>query len=469
MRTGCPRRLGAHNRQNPYQGHAIPVLSLPSVPSVPSVSTRMRSFKAQVSRRRPVAGMVATALIFGSVFGAAQAPVVRAETSPTHVNPAVTSMSHAALTKGLSSDTAGADATTAAAPTVVGYGAGTTGGTGGKVYSVSNWSQLKTALQASGPRIVRLTGSADFNGGGERITVSNGNLTIDGSGWSGTLRRYSIVIEGSNVIITQLRLRPSDKIDDVSEGDPLTINPGVGRKSSRIVIDRSSLLWGSDVSLALLNNVSDVTVQHSIIGAGLRYSDNPQSPKGYGPNVTTVGRNPNPDSEYGRRITFYRNYVLHNNQRNMRAHGTAGIEWVNNVYYNWGADLAHMNPRGANVVGNMFKKGPNTPSSNRVLRFETNSTYRSYFKGSTYWADNIGLGFNATTSFPTGVRRSSHWGGGLHNVTAAAPSATLAASVVAAAGPSLVDEIDQILKNNFTKGTGSFYNGAGYPKPNPTY
>jgi pectate lyase len=361
-------------------------------------------------------------------------------------------------------------ATTLAAGTnVVGYGAGTTGGSGGKVYSVSNWSQLKTALQASGPRIVRLTGSADVDGGGEKLKISNGNLTIDGSAWSGTLRRYSLVIEASNVIVTQLRLRPGDQLDDVGEGDGLTINPGVGGSLSKIVIDHSTLLWAPDVTLALLNKTSDVTVQYSILGAGLRYSANPSSPNGYGPNVTTIASNPNPDTEYGRRITFYRNYVVHNHQRNMRAHGTDGIEWVNNVYYNWGADLAHMNPRGANVVGNMFKKGPNTPSSNRVLRFEINKSETDYFKSSTYWADNIGLGFTPSTSFPTGVRRTGQYGGGLHNVVAAPASGALAASVVAGAGPSVADTIDQRLKNHFSSGGGSFYNGAGFTGPNPTY
>ena len=70
------------------------------------------------------------------------------------------------------------------------------------MYWVSTWAELKAALFASGPRIVRLTGSADLDGGGERIVVRSGNLTIDGAGWSGALRRYSIVIAASNVIVT---------------------------------------------------------------------------------------------------------------------------------------------------------------------------------------------------------------------------------------------------------------------------
>ena len=357
----------------------------------------------------------------------------------------------------------------APSPKVVGYGAGTTGGSGGRVYAVSTWAQLKAALFASGPRIVRLTGSADLDGGGENIKIRNGNLTIDGSGWSGSLRRYSIVIEASNVIVTQLRLRPGDQIDDVGEGDGLTINPGIGASLSNIVIDHCSLLWAPDVTLAILNNAWNVTVQYSILGAGLYRSANPTSPNGYGPNVTTISGNPNPGTEYGRRITFYRNYIAHNYQRSMRAEGTDGIEFVNNVYYNWGADLAQMNPRGANVVGNMFKPGPNTPADRQVLRSDLNDSYPTLFGNSVYWADNLGLGFTPTLDLAAGAQRSSPYGGGLHSVSAAPASSALAASVVAGAGPSLVDSIDQRLKNDFSTGGGSFYNGAGYPGPNPDW
>jgi pectate lyase len=356
---------------------------------------------------------------------------------------------------------------------VVGYGAGTTGGMGGQVYAVSTWAQLKAALLASRPRIVRLTGSANLDGGGEHVKIENGNLTIDGSAWSGGLRRYSLVIAASNVIVTQLRLRPGDQIDRPAEGDGLTINPGNGSSLSKVVIDHSSLLWATDVTLGILNNSWDVTVQYSILGAGLYYSTHPEVTATHGhsmgPNVTTVGSNPNPGSEYGRRITFYRNYIVHNNGRNIRAQGSDGIEYVNNVVYNWGTDLAHMNPRGANVVGNMFKPGPNTPATSQVLRSDTNDSYPTLFADSVYWADNLGLGFTPTLALDAGVQRSSLYGGGLHYVSATPASSALAASVVAGAGPSLVDTVDQRLKNDFSTGGGSFYNGAGYPAPNPTW
>jgi hypothetical protein len=319
---------------------------------------------------------------------------------------------------------------------------------------------------ASGPRIVDVTGGANLDGGGERLVINNGDLTIDGSGWSGSLKRYSLVVRASNVIITQMRLRPGDQVDDTGEGDGLTINPGEGDSLSNIVIDHCSVLWGADVTLAILNQSMNVTVQHSIIAAGLVYSANPSAPNGYGANVTTIGHVP--PTEYGAHVTFYRNYLAHNNQRNLRGIGTLGIEYVNNVFYNWGRRLGHANPRGMNVVGNVFRKGPNTVGSNEVYFTWTNDKYPTAFADSVWWADNLGLGFTPTMDF-AGVRRTSPWGGGLHGVSAAAASRGLADAVVGEAGPTLVDAVDGRLKQDWATGSGSFYNGAGYAGPNPTW
>jgi hypothetical protein len=147
--------------------------------------------------------------------------------------------------------------------------------------------------------------------------------------------------------------------------------------------------------------------------------------------------------------------------------GTDGIEYVNNVVYNWGTHLADLNPRGANVVGNMFKKGPST--SKTLIESQTDAAYHTLFANSVYWADNLGLGFTPTLALAVGVQRTSPYGGGLHSVNAAPASSGLAASVVAGAGPGLVDGVDQGLKNDFSTGAGRFYSGAGYPAPNPTW
>ena len=147
----------------------------------------------------------------------------------------------------------------------------------------------------------------------------------------------------------------------------------------------------------------------------------------------------------------------------------AGIDFVNNVVYNWGDKAADGNPVGANYVGNMFKKGPETQASDELWHSETFGYYSQWFQNAVYWDDNLGLGFTPTNSFAPGVRRTTPYGGQLHNVIAAPASAALAAQVVSAAGPALVDGIDATLKTNFANRTGSFYYGAGYGTPTPSW
>ena len=206
------------------------------------------------------------------------------------------------------------------------------------------------------------------------------------------------------------------------------------------MIDHCSLLWAPDVSLAILNRSTNITVQHSIIAAGLVYSANPAHPT-----ATAQCHHPRQrrrPAQFAPHVTFYRNYLADNDQRNLRGIGTLGIEYVNNVFYNWGSKLGHANPQGMNVVGNVFSKGPDTVASDEVYRHPGQEHYPRPFADSVWWDDNLGLGFSPTMDFGSGVRRTGPWDGGLHGVSAAPASGGLADTVVNEAGPSLVDAVD---------------------------
>ncbi len=348
--------------------------------------------------------------------------------------------------------------------TIVGWGKNTTGGEGGTVYTVSNWSQLKSALAASGPRIIKMNSTAgNVSGGspGESVSVSPGDITIDGTDWHGSLRNYSLIFRGGNLLFTNMRLRSGDDLINVGEGDALTINPGAGSSLSNVVIDHCSILWSNDVTLAILNQTMNLTVQHSLVGCGLYYGTNPSSPNGYGINVTVVNSNPNPLTEYPRRLTFYRNFVLNNYRRNLKPERADFYDAVNCVYYNWNFSAGESNPHGANVVGNMFKKGPMTPASNNLWQHDGSIPV---YSNSIYWSDNIGRtaamgSFTPTMNFNPGVERTSIYGGTL-SVPADPMTNALAAEIVAAAGPAYQDSIDTALKANYTNGTGTYYDGV---------
>lgn len=362
---------------------------------------------------------------------------------------------------------------------IVGYGVGTTGGgnvgdPGTTLYTPSTYAAFKSALQASGARIVRPSGSVNMDCNGETLNITNGNLTIDGTDYHGIIKRLDLVCKASNVIFTQLRLAVTDQVTNVGDGSSLELNPSIGNTLDHIVIDHCSLMWSPDVILAVLNTVTDVSIQYSLFGPALYLSANPTSPNGYGCNNTTIGSNPNPGTEYGNRITYYRNFIHSNERRNLRAHGPASIEFVNNVVYNWGDKAATANPRGANYVGNMFKRGPNTVASNEVYASELFGAYNSYFANSVYWStagveNNIGLGFTPTTSFAAGVRRTARYGTGGVMGTVQAATAALAAAIVEASGPTFTGTVDREMKDSFTNDTGRRYNGAGLAAPNPYF
>ena len=83
---------------------------------------------------------------------------------------------------------------------------------------------------------------------------------------------------------------------------------------------------------------------------------------------------------------------------------------------------------------------------------------------------NIGIGFTPTTGFDVGVDRTARFattGGVLDTIGLTAASGALANAVVAAAGPTFVDSVDQLMKDDWTNDTGDFWNGAGLAAPNP--
>jgi len=361
---------------------------------------------------------------------------------------------------------------------IVGYGAATTGGTGGTVYDVTDFAGYRAALEASGPRIVKLHGSAVFDGAGAEFSVRDGDLTVDGTDWTGSMKDYRTIWRCSNVIVREVAFRPGEGATQALSTDrrAITFNPPYGKTISRIALVHCSFAWGPDVIASFLNNTYDVTMQDCLIGPALYNSNihNPGEPAtGYGPNITTAGLNET--SFHVQRITYYRNLMIMNNRRNIRGHDVDGWDAVNNVVYDWGVFSAHGNPRGANVVNNLFKQGPETVNA-KGWWSEISGASQSYFPDSVYWTGNVGrtrsgVPLALTEYFAPGVRRATPYDGGPHGlpVIAAADDA-LFASVVKSAGRTYQDPIDTLIKAHALAGTSDgYYNGAGFPAPHPSW
>jgi hypothetical protein len=355
--------------------------------------------------------------------------------------------------------------------TIVGYGYRTTGGgTNGTLYPVSNWSQFKDAVLRSGPRIIRITGSGDLDGNGESIKVVNGDLTIDGTGWTGSMKDYKMVFECSNVLIRQVAWRPGEGASSSASSDRRAVSFNAGNNNGvlrNIVFDHCSFAWGPDVVLSMINNVEDWTIQHCVLGPALLASNIPSSPNGYGSNITTPG-NSNPATMYVKRGTVYRNLMIMCNQRNLKYEYADGIDAINNAVYDWGNQAGHGNARGLNVVGGMYKKGPETTGSSEIWEPDTNY---AEFNNSTYFplsgADaNIGIGFSPTVDIDVAARRSTYYNGGLFRATVTTASSGLFTTVVSNAGRTYQDGVDSLIKGHALAGTSDgFYNGPSTGNP----
>lgn len=373
----------------------------------------------------------------------------------------------------------------------VGYAAvaGTTGGEGGTRFDVQTWVQLRTALLATVRREIFIHGNALLDGGGDSFKVTTGNMTLDGSDWTGQMKNNKMVFSTSNLIFRELANRNGQGASGSASADRrcLTFSPGNdGTVNSKILIDRCSLAWGPDVIGSFLNNITDATISNCIIGPSLETSNNVnENPNGYGFNVTVPG-NSDPSRMWGKRMTFYRNFMVLCKQRNIKAEHTEAVDYVNNVVYDWGnSGPIDGNPRSANYVGNYFKKGPQTRSS--LIAFEpqdlnSSNGYPQYVNSIYHGNTNVGRLSNgnpftldwsqvdgaalSTTAFTGGPTAASH--GALSVATA---NDAMFTSVIASAGRSYHDTLDNLMRTYATNGTdgGNFYQSPGFGSPNPSW
>ncbi len=360
-----------------------------------------------------------------------------------------------------------------------------TGGEGGALFEPTTFAEFRESMIATGTRIVRPTATVNFFGatnGSDSFKVDNGNVTLDGSNWHGSLGRHIINWRCSNVLITQMRIRIGDSFTAAQDQDGIGINPGndPGDWLQGYCIDHCSVLFSYDMCIAILNKSEHITVQHSIIGCGLRQSSKPDNPKGLGANVTVPGNNiADEATEHGKKISFIRCYYVHNFQRNWKAERAELVEWLNCVQYNPGNQAAHGNARSANYIGCLLRKGNDTslPGGGNNSVYEFDNDPAGGYANSVYFPLTGGINLfenkNRTSFTPTGdhigtsaERSTPNTGSGY---TPATITDALADTIVAAAGPTAVDSIDQALKDDWTNGTGVFYNGAGFPAPNASW
>lgn len=356
----------------------------------------------------------------------------------------------------------------------VGYGGRTVGGAGGRTVAVTNLADsgagsLRAALEASGHRIVvfQVAGTIRLR---STITVTDPYLTVAGETAPGqgiTVRDGSLMVRASEVILRNLRLRPGDQLDNPSDADALTIN-GASGSVANVVVDHVTMLWGPDIGgLAILGDVRNVTVQDSIMGEGLYLSAHAEGTAAddghsHAANVSQL----EPNLPAPRLLTFWRNLFTTSNTRMPRFQGAECVDVVNNVIYNWGKDAAHGNPRTLNLVNNWYRSGPLTEGQ-LFWNVQTSDVTPNAFGSSVYLSGNVADGIRGGRDDLSSVYAGSPRCGGLS--VAAGNAGDAYAAVLAGAGAisPVRDEVDRRVIANVVNRGGKYFNGAGYPSPNP--
>lgn len=352
---------------------------------------------------------------------------------------------------------------------VVGYGKNTIGGTGGTVTTVSTLAALNSCVAGTGKRICKLTGSAIFDGKGGTISIDKPYITIDGFGSNVILKDVWIQVRTSEVILRHLRVRTGDLNVNAQDADAISINGGTSAGIKNIVVDHVEAAWGPDVVFTILNNVSDITVQHSIIAAGLTKSKHPEALQDIDGHNLSFNISGLSSSAWPKRVTVYKNLMANSQGRHTRAQGAEAVDIINNVYYNYD-EAPQGNPHSLNFVGNILRWGPAPKAAglgdpeNYIFKPVTSSDFPNFFSNTVYEAENSADGFTGVRGAPASIFRTSP-----AVPLSVNPESTngLLDKILAEVGPSPRDALTNQWINETKNKTGTYWNGEGYPSPNP--
>jgi len=366
-------------------------------------------------------------------------------------------------------------------PGAEGFGTDTPGGRGGKVFYVTSLADsgpgtLREALTDAGHRTIlfNISGTITLE---SDIIVYYPYVTIAGQTAPGEgiqIRGAQIIIKTHDVIIRYLKVRSGDEQNSssTSDRDAITLNDHLN--AFNIVIDHSSLTWGSDIGgLTFLNGARDSTVSYSIIGEGLYLSNHPEArgrTEGHSMamNITEL------DSQYyPKRITVHHNLLTTSADRNPRIIGGENIDFVNNVIYNWKFSASQGNPRSVNLINNYYIPGPMTTMEEYMVAWQPKVEAGGNLRSETVFEDNnFAEGFDTIRGAPKRVYVETRFEP--YSIINEDSPRRAYSKVVLTAGANkqvansngrfrkIRDEVDKRIIKNLVKREGSFFNGMDY-------
>lgn len=344
-----------------YQGVATGTLTIRPTPVSITLSNLTQTFDGQPKPVRVTANP-ATAEIRVNYNGSEAVPVQPGRYS---VVAAVANENLRGRTSATLTIRAADDASLLAFPGAEGEGAYTVGGRGGDVYRVTNLNDagpgsLRFGIQsATGPRTIV------FAVGGlirlqSRLSINRSFLTIAGQTAPGggiTIAGWPTVISGArHVVLRYLRFRMGDVNCPAVQDDALWVD-----RSSDVIIDHVSASWSVDETLSV-TDATRVSVQWSFITESLRNSCHEKGAHGYG-SLIRFGDG---------LVSFHHNLFAHHDSRNPRVGDNIGLDFVNNVIYNWGGTSGYSGAEEegrtrVNLTANAYLAGPSTAARPRIF------------------------------------------------------------------------------------------------------
>jgi hypothetical protein len=284
-----------------------------------------------------------------------------------------------------------------------GFGAESVGGRGGAVLHVTNLNDsgpgsLREALTATGPRIVVFDTGGTINLLSE-IQIHNPFLTLAGQTAPGggiaikadaSYDQSALAIETHDVIIRGIRIRPDATTAGAENRRGLEINTGPGNNVAyNVIVDHSSISWGQDDNVIVIDGAHDVTISWSFITEALSQANHPEGEHSRGLNISV--KHSEAMGPLTQKVSVHHNLLAHNVARNPEIDAADAVDVVNNIIYHWGdgavqaADqLGTTTP--VNAVGNYFKKGPTQSLGYEIKGGETGAPSNPHF----YVQGNIG-------------------------------------------------------------------------------
>ena len=174
-------------------------------------------------------------------------------------------------------------------PTAEGFGANTVGGRGGRVIEVTNLNDagpgsLRECAQGTGPRtcVFRVGGTITLKSP-ISIQAANSYVTIAGQTAPGggiQLKHHYLTISygAHDVIVRHLRVRPGTGPDyapqNINDCQGISIyGAGDANLVSNVILDHVSVAWVCDDTMNIFGHTNNITLQWSLIGEGLIWSD----------------------------------------------------------------------------------------------------------------------------------------------------------------------------------------------------